>query len=132
MKLSCPDKISYSLAADMRILPVGSSVKILGSFLFLKMMRENRPLECHISCKYHMLSLTSNHAKVRQKRQLRGNNLIWFLNSIKVDPQACLPCLRLFSCLPYSLTASVDGFIEHGLGGQTRFHLYFCSWKISN
>ena len=44
-----------------------------------------------------MLCLTSNQAKVRQKRQLCCYELIWFLNSMV--PQACLPCLWLFSCL---------------------------------
>ena len=38
---------------------------------------------------------------VMQKLQLCGNKLIWFLNSIKVVPQAYLPCLRPFSCLGY-------------------------------
>ena len=47
----------------------------------------------------HMLSLTSFQTKMRQKGQLRDNKLIWFLNFIKVVPQACLPCLRLLSCL---------------------------------
>jgi hypothetical protein len=36
---------------------------------------------------------------VRQERQLCSYKIIWFLNSIKVVLQACLPCLRLFSCL---------------------------------
>jgi hypothetical protein len=41
----------------------------------------------------YKLILTSNQTKLRQKWQLRNNKLILFLNSIKVVPQACLPCL---------------------------------------
>ena len=53
----------------------------------------------HIMEKSHMPSLIFYQTKVRQKRHLRFNKHIWFLNSIKVVPQAHLPCLQQFSCL---------------------------------
>ena len=48
---------------------------------------------------HNMLASQLYQTKIRKKQQLWCKNLIWFLNSVKVVPQACLPCLRLFSCL---------------------------------
>ena len=47
------------LMADMRIVPIGSSDRILGFFWFLKMMHENQPFGGSFNGDFNLLDRTS-------------------------------------------------------------------------